>query len=55
MKLKATDKLLEIWDNYRMNYYRWRLLTTRDLIEKELLRIRQYKRRLKRIKKLYEE
>lgn len=53
--MKATDKLFEWCDSFRMNYYRWRLNTTADLIEKELLRIRQYKRRIKRIKKLYEE
>jgi len=53
--MKATDKLLEYWDGLRMNYYRWRLNAIKDLIEKELLRIRQYRRRLKHIEKLYEE
>ena len=53
--MKATDKLLEIYDSFRMNYYRWRLHRTVDLIEQELLRMRQFKRQLKRIKKLYEE
>lgn len=53
--MKATDKLFEWWDSFRMNYYQWRLVVTLDLIEKYLLQMKQYKRRLQNIKKLYED